>query len=63
MHDDIDPTSQGLLRCLQVLSAEAAYLSLQRTFSALQEAIATCQDESDRGLAASFASAGTELVH
>lgn len=47
MHDDdIDPSPQGLLRCLQVLSEEAACLSLTRTFAALQDAIAACRDES-----------------
>ncbi len=51
MHDDFDPTPNGLLRCLQVLAAEAAYLSLRSTFVALQEAIATCQEESSLALA------------
>ena len=46
MHDDIDPTPEGLLRCLQVLSEEAAFLSLPRTFAALVEAIGTCHQES-----------------
>lgn len=46
MHDDIDPTPQGLLCCLQALSEEAACLSLTRTFAALQDAIAACRAES-----------------
>lgn len=45
MHDDIDPTPQGLLRCLQVLSEEAACLRLTRTFAALQDAVAACRAE------------------
>ena len=52
MHDDFDPTPTGLLRCLQVLAAEAAYLSLRNTFAALQDTIAICQEESSLTLAA-----------
>ena len=47
MDEDFEPTPEGLLRCLQVLSEEAAQLSLSRTFAALQEAIAICGEETD----------------
>lgn len=46
MSDDVDPTAQGLLRCLQALADEAAILNLARTFAALQKAVAACAEES-----------------
>lgn len=45
MHDDINPTPLGLLRCLQVLTEEAAYLGLTRTLGALQDAVEACRAE------------------
>lgn len=45
--DEVSPTPEGLLRCLLVLSEEAACLSLSRTFAALQDAVAICRAESD----------------
>lgn len=51
MHDDVDPTPEGLLGCLQMLAIEAAYLNLRRTYALLQDAISTCQQESHHPLA------------
>jgi len=55
------PTPEGLLQCLRALSEEAACLGLTRTYAALQEAVETCQAETERdfvrtaaGLAAIF---------
>jgi hypothetical protein len=47
MDEELDPTPEALVRCLQVLGEEAACLSLTRTFAALQEAISICRDESE----------------
>lgn len=45
MHDDIPPTSDGLLRCLQALAEECASLNLTKTHIALQHAISVCSAE------------------
>jgi hypothetical protein len=45
MDDEILPTSEGLLRCLQALAEETASLGLTRTHLALQQAISTCSVE------------------
>lgn len=63
MHDDIDPTPLGLLRCLQVLSEEAACLSLTRTFLALQEAIAACRAEGSNWPASILSPFGAGVIH
>lgn len=46
MDEDFEPDPDGILRCLEALAEEAACLSLSRTFAALQDAVATCRDES-----------------
>ena len=63
MPEELDPTPDALMRCLQLLSEEAASLYLRRTFAALQEAIATCRDETQGGLAAQAFMVGTGLIH
>ena len=43
-------TSQGLIRCLRMLTEEAAELNLMETFAALQDAMFTCHQEIAAGL-------------
>ena len=45
MDNDISPSSQGLLRCLQALAEEAACLGLLHTYVGLQETIRACTQE------------------
>lgn len=45
MNDDILPTSEGVLRCLQALAEEAASLGLARTRMALEYATNVCRTE------------------
>jgi hypothetical protein len=63
MDDDLDPTPQGLLRCLQVLAEEAAFMSLNQTCAALQDAIAACREESEATAARAGGAVGAGLVH
>ena len=44
--DDDGATPLGLMRCLSMLTDEAATLLLPETVSALQDALAVCQQES-----------------
>jgi hypothetical protein len=46
MDDEFDPTAEGLMQCLQVLAEEASWLSLNRTFAAVHEALSVCREES-----------------
>jgi hypothetical protein len=63
MDDDWDTAPQGLLRCLEVLAEEAAFMRLTETCAALHEAIATCREESEGRAAYHVASAAAGLVH
>jgi hypothetical protein len=63
MDDDLDPTPEGLLRCLQALADEAACLSLSQTFAALQDAIAICCEESGSTKDWQQLPRGAALVH
>lgn len=63
MDDEVEVSSQGLLRCLEVLSEEAACLTLPRTFAALREAIDTCRDEAEAARADVYAQAAAGLIH
>lgn len=45
MQDDVAPTPQGLLRCLQALAEEASCLTMRNTMAAIHDAIAICQRE------------------
>jgi len=63
MDDDLDPTPQGLLRCLQVLAEEAAFLRLTQTFAALHDAISACREEGDATTGRVPNPAGAGLVH
>ncbi len=63
LDDDAEVSPKGLLRCLEVLSEEAACLTLPRTFAALREAITTCRDEAERTVADPYAPAGAGLIH
>jgi hypothetical protein len=48
MLDDeaISASAHGILQCLRLLAEEAATLNLQRTLSAIQDALETAADES-----------------
>ena len=47
MDDEIDcpASAEGIAHCLRMLTEEAAALKLARTLAALQEALATCENE------------------
>ncbi len=63
MHDDIHPTPLGLLRCLQVITEEAACLGLGRTTALLQQAIEACRAESALALAHARAETLPAVLH
>ena len=63
MDDDVEVSPQGLLRCLEVLSEEAACLTLPRTFAALREAIETCRDEAEAAIGDATRQAAAGLIH
>jgi hypothetical protein len=48
MLDDeaVSASAHGILQCLRLLAEEAATLNLQRTLSAIQDALETAADES-----------------
>jgi hypothetical protein len=54
MLDDeaISASAHGILQCLRLLAEEAATLNLQRTLSAIQDALETAADESGSETAA-----------
>jgi len=43
--EDTAATRNGLVQCLRMLTEEASILRLDRTFAALQDALATCRQE------------------
>ncbi len=62
MNNDILPTSEGILRCLQAIAEETASVGLIRTYLALQQAISLCSME--MGVSHPSAPANClELVH
>ena len=63
MDEEFEPTPEALVRCLQVLSEEAACLSLSRTFAALQDAIAICREESEAAAPESRSAASAQVIH
>ncbi|GAC1346052.1 MAG: hypothetical protein NVSMB18_27190 [Acetobacteraceae bacterium] len=63
MDDDFNPTAEGLVQCLRALCEEAAYLSLTRTFAALQDAVATCCAEANVTRAALGERVALALLH
>lgn len=63
MDEHFEPDPDGILRCLEALSEEAACLSLSRTFAALQDAIDICREESRRLPRGGGAVLGAGLLH
>ncbi|HYZ63702.1 MAG TPA: hypothetical protein VE650_14730 [Acetobacteraceae bacterium] len=63
MNEEFEPTPEALVRCLEVLAEEAACLSLSRTFAALQDAIATCVEESEATPSALRAFIPAPVIH
>jgi hypothetical protein len=64
MDDEIDcpASAEGIAHCLRMLTEEAATLKLSRTLAALQQALATCENEGLRPGAAPR-SAGDVTLH
>ena len=63
MKEDFETSPQGLLRCLQALTEEAADMRLARTFAALQQAVIACGEESGLVLRSAPDALPVGLIH